>query len=194
MTCGCEWRHAPEARAEDFGDFEKVSWELDSEREGLTFGARWGQKNLCATGATRVGGGADGKTSIERLCISLPYVETCKLKGYKRFRTWTKKSLRVFRVSGFLCSMYICYEHSMDVSHIHVWLRYICIVSSAPNAKLLSTSTSLIYIILRPCKYSFVCLHDLSNRVSLMILLPELQISAFIHLILNHFYICMEHF
>ena len=23
MTWGCEWRHAPEARAEDFGDFEK---------------------------------------------------------------------------------------------------------------------------------------------------------------------------
>ena len=31
---------------------------------------------------------------------------------------------RVFRVSRFLCSMYICYEHSMYVSHIHVWLWY----------------------------------------------------------------------
>ena len=27
---------------------------------------------------------------------------------------------RVFRVSGFLCSMYICYEHSMYVSHIRI--------------------------------------------------------------------------
>ena len=26
LTSGCEWRHAPEARAEDLGDFEKVSW------------------------------------------------------------------------------------------------------------------------------------------------------------------------
>ena len=27
---------------------------------------------------------------------------------------------RVFRVSGFLCSMYICYEYSMYVSHIRI--------------------------------------------------------------------------
>ena len=45
---------------------------------------------------------------------------TFKLKGNKKFRTWTKKSLLVFGVSGFLCSMYICYEHSMYVSHIHI--------------------------------------------------------------------------
>ena len=32
---------------------------------------------------------------------------------------------RVFRVSGFLCSMYICYEHSMYISHISVsWVWY----------------------------------------------------------------------
>ena len=47
------------------------------------------------------------------------------LKCDKRIRTWTKKSLRVFRVSGFLCSMYICYENFMYVSHIHVWVCYI---------------------------------------------------------------------
>ena len=48
-----------------------------------------------------------------------PYVEKpLNSKVIKRFRTWTKKSLRVFRVSGFLCSMYICYEHSMYVSRI----------------------------------------------------------------------------
>ena len=35
----CEWRHAPEACADDLGDFEKslLSWELDPEREGSTF-------------------------------------------------------------------------------------------------------------------------------------------------------------
>ena len=46
------------------------------------------------------------------------------LKGNKRFRTWTKKWLRVFRVSRFLCSMYICYEHSMYVSHIRIYAYY----------------------------------------------------------------------
>ena len=55
MTCGCEWRHAPEAHAEDFGDFEEsqLSWVLPSEEErwhslsrrGLVSGAHvvWGR-------------------------------------------------------------------------------------------------------------------------------------------------------
>ena len=44
-------------------------------------------------------GGADEKARIERLCLS-PYVEEpFKLKGNKRFRTWTKKLLHVFRIS-----------------------------------------------------------------------------------------------
>ena len=42
---------------------KSVSWELDSEREGVTFGARWGQMNLCATGAARDGGGQMEKSS-----------------------------------------------------------------------------------------------------------------------------------
>ena len=63
---------------------KSVSWELDSGREGSTFGARWGQTNLCARGATHVGG-ADGKASIERLCISLPHVETFNSKVIKGF-------------------------------------------------------------------------------------------------------------
>ena len=119
-----------------FGEFwgfwrKSVSWELDSEREGSTFGACWGETNLCATGATRVGsggGGADGKSSIERLCISFPFVETFYSKVIKRFHTWTKKSLRVFRVSGFLCSIYICYENSMHISHIRI-SGYVTLVS-----------------------------------------------------------------
>ena len=45
-------------RTEEFGNFEEIqeSWELDSEREGSTFGARWGQTNLRATGAARYEG------------------------------------------------------------------------------------------------------------------------------------------
>ena len=36
------------------GDLKKsVSWELDTKREGLTFGARRGQTNLRATGTAR---------------------------------------------------------------------------------------------------------------------------------------------
>ena len=32
---------------------------------------------------------------------------TFKLKGNKKFRTWTEKSLRVFRISRFLCSIFM---------------------------------------------------------------------------------------
>ena len=63
---------------------KSVSWELDSEREGPTFGARWGQTNLCAKGVARVLG-ADEKVIIERSCISLPYVETFNSKVIKGF-------------------------------------------------------------------------------------------------------------
>ena len=50
----------------------QLSWELDSEREGSTFGARWGQTNLCATGAARNG----RWKSLHRKIVPLsPYVE-----------------------------------------------------------------------------------------------------------------------
>ena len=48
---------------------------MDSEREVSSFGARYGHPD---------GGGGDGKVIIERSCISLPYVETFKLKGNKK--------------------------------------------------------------------------------------------------------------
>ena len=105
-----------------WGDLKKsVRWELDSEREGSTFGARRGQTNLCTNGRhTCWGGGTDGKSQHRKICISFPFVKTFNSKVIKRYCTWTKKSLRVFRVSGFLCSMDICYEHSMYVSHIRI--------------------------------------------------------------------------
>ena len=41
-------------RAEDFGNLKKVrELKLDAERGGWTFGARWGETNLRATGAAR---------------------------------------------------------------------------------------------------------------------------------------------
>ena len=66
------------------------------------------------------GGGADGKASIERLCISLPFVETFNSKVIKGFVPELRSRYVFFCVSGFLCSMYICYEHSMYVSHIRI--------------------------------------------------------------------------
>ena len=60
----CEWRHAPEACG-GFGGFwrKRESRKLDTERDGLTFGARWGETNLRAMGAARMGGGQMKKTA-----------------------------------------------------------------------------------------------------------------------------------
>ena len=119
---GCEWRHSPEARAEDFGRFWKksVSWELDSEEGRWLSFARRSQASGLVVGAARdgMGGSSDGKVIIERLSISLPYVETFNSKVIKGFVPELRS--RVFRVSGFQCSMYMCYEHSMYISHIRI--------------------------------------------------------------------------
>ena len=64
--------------------------------------------------------GADGKVSIERLCLS-PYVEKpFNSKVIKKFRTWTKKSSTVFRVSGFLC--YLCALWTLWTFCVPVWI------------------------------------------------------------------------
>ena len=58
------------------GDLKNsVSWELDSEREGSTFGARWDQTNLCVTGATRVGVGGRWKNQHRNIVPLSPNVE-----------------------------------------------------------------------------------------------------------------------
>ena len=51
---------------------------------------------------------------------------------------------RVFRVSRFLCFMYIFYEHSMYISHIRIWLWY-----NGPGT----------YLSFRPLLNSFCDLH-----------------------------------
>ena len=63
--------------AEDFGGFEKnqLSWELDTGREGSTFGARRGQTNLRATGAARDGGGDRWKSQNRKNVYLSSYVE-----------------------------------------------------------------------------------------------------------------------
>ena len=53
----CRWRHAPEARGGYWGFWKsQLSWELDTERVGSTFGARRGLTNLRTMGAARDGG------------------------------------------------------------------------------------------------------------------------------------------
>ena len=81
---GCEWHHALEASAEICE--KSVSWVPAWEEEGWLSGL--------AAGAAHGGGGeADGKVVIERLCLSLPYVEKpFNSEGNKKFCTWTKKS------------------------------------------------------------------------------------------------------
>ena len=120
----CGWRHRLKARR-GFGGFWKsqlVELSSDSGEDGWLSLARRSQASDLEVGATRVGGGGWWK-SHHRKIVHLPSLcRSLKLKGNKRFRTWTTKLLRVFRVSGFLCSMYICYEHCMYVSHIHIWL------------------------------------------------------------------------
>ena len=80
-----------------------VSWVLLSEEERWLSLARrdFGQVSH------EMGWGADEKARIERMCISLLM---SKLKGNKKFCTWTKKSLVffVFRDSYVLC---ICMFH-----------------------------------------------------------------------------------
>ena len=114
----CKWRHAPEAR----GGFWEI---LKNQRvENWTLNETVDFRLLTETivaGATHVGGGADEKARIERLCLS-PYVkEPLNSKVIKRFVPGKKKLLGVFRISRFLCSMYVCNEHPMYISHIHVY-------------------------------------------------------------------------
>ena len=83
----CGWRHAPEAR-EGFGGFWKsqlVELSSASGEDGWLSLARRSQASGLVVGTTRVGGGADGKVIIERLCISVPHVETFNSKVIKGF-------------------------------------------------------------------------------------------------------------
>ena len=80
-------------------------------------------RRICALRAPHemVGGGADGKARIERMCISLPFVETFNSKVIKGFVS-ELRSCKCFSCFEILWSMYICYEHSMSISHISGYL------------------------------------------------------------------------
>ena len=121
---GCEWRHAPEAWAEIW-EKKWVSWVLPSEEEGWLSRARRG----LASGAHVVWGRWKSQ-HIKMVSLSIcrkPF----KLKGNKRFRTWTKKSSSVFRVSGFLCYLYVRYGHyerfAYRYEYVHFTYSYLAI-------------------------------------------------------------------
>ena len=104
---GCEWRHAPEAWAEIWE--KSVSCFPASEEEGWFSLACRG----LVAGVTRdVGGGGRWK-SLHRKMVSLSLCrKTFKLKGNKKFRTWTKKSSSVFLCFGIpMLSIYVGYEN-----------------------------------------------------------------------------------
>ena len=103
----CGWRHAPEARGRFCGFWKSQIVELSSasgEDSWLSL-ASWSQASGLVVGATHVVGGADGKVITERLCISLPYVETFNSKVIKGFvpELRSRYVFFVFRDSYVLC-------------------------------------------------------------------------------------------
>ena len=75
---------------------KSVSWELDTERDGWHSFARGNPCGGCCT----CWGGEDRWKSQNRKIVPLSLCRrTFKLKVNKKVRTWTKKSLRVFRIS-----------------------------------------------------------------------------------------------
>ena len=99
-----EWRHALEAWAEIWE--KSVSWVLSSEEGWLSLARR----GLVA-GVAR-GAGADEKVSIERMCISLPYIENLFNSKVVKSFVPELRSRKCFHVSGFLCYViYVRYGH-----------------------------------------------------------------------------------
>ena len=81
--------------------------------------ARQSQANGPVAGATRVGG-ADGKVIIERLCISLPYVETFNSKVINDFvpELRSRCVFFVYRDSYVLCICVILFTQPLRSGRI----------------------------------------------------------------------------
>ena len=107
-------------RAEDFGDFEesqRVETRCRTRRFDFLGSLR---RDEFALHGCRTRQGPDEEASIKRLCLS-PYLENFHTKVIKRFRTWTKKSLRVFkfRDSNVLSFLYEHYVYMLSTFDIH---------------------------------------------------------------------------
>ena len=111
------WRSANDVthrkRAEDFGNWKKVK-RVDTRHwtKTVDFRVRSGETNLRAMSAARDKGQMIDR--IVRLCLS-PYIETFNSKVIKMFRTWTKKSLRVFEFrDSYVLYVYMLSKWVMD--------------------------------------------------------------------------------
>ena len=122
----CEWRHAPEESAEDFGGFWKSQWvEFCLGRRRLAFAYSLKPGQWPCGGCQTCWGAGIWKSHHRKIVHLSSLCRNLLLKGNKRFRTWTKKSLRVFRVSGFLCSRYIYVMNILCTFHAYPYLAMV---------------------------------------------------------------------
>ena len=125
----CGWRHAPEMRAEDFGDFEKVSqlcWVLPREKTVdlllLAEALRWVRSCWA--------GGRCTCQNRKNVYLSPNVEEPLNSKVIKSFvpELRSRKCFSCFEIPVFYIYIYIyiyIYEHYMSISHIRIWLWYI---------------------------------------------------------------------
>ena len=108
-------------RAEDFGNFEKKSVELRTRHLTRRVDFRDSQRrDEFARYGRRTCSGGRWKSQHRKIVYLSPYVEEpLNPKVIKSFVP-ELRSRKCFSCLGFLCSMYICYEHSMYVSHIRI--------------------------------------------------------------------------
>ena len=107
-------------RAVDLGDFEESQLVENETPNGKDRLSGLAEAEFVRYGRHTCWRGSDEKASIERLCISLPYVETFNSKVIKGFvpELRSRYVFFVFRDSYVLC-IYV-YEHSMYFSRIRI--------------------------------------------------------------------------
>ena len=109
MTSDCEWPHAPEACAEDFGRFEKSQWvEFLAQKKKVDF-----RELAEALYRVRTWFGADGKVS----CIEKPLNSKLIKSFVPQLRS---RKCCFFCVSGFLC--YLCALWTLWTFCVPVWI------------------------------------------------------------------------
>ena len=134
-------------RAEDFGRFEKVEIQAWTRPDGFVRRGRGAELRIrLRTGMVDFWGSlrpdefvgygrhtccrrrGDGKASIERLCISLPYVETLNSKVIKGFVPELRSCyvFFVFRDSYVLCNYVMNILCTFHISVSWVWCTNIC--------------------------------------------------------------------
>ena len=131
-------------------DLRKVSeLSFSVRRRKLTFGVRWG----LAVGARMVA--SRWKSQHRKIVYHSPYVgKPLNSKVIKSFVPELRN--RVFRVSGFRYYLYMSYEYSMYISHIHVWLCYKNrSVSIQPIAREIGGFISFLRVLFRKWKWKW---------------------------------------